>query len=78
MVAGLSQGYLSQLESGVIDAPSASVLERLAGAYGLTYAELSDRLFPRVAPVNTYLAERINRLSAEQRAALLAFLDTLG
>lgn len=37
---GVSNGYLSQLESGSIVSPSAAMLHRLAEAYKLDYATL--------------------------------------
>lgn len=39
----VSNGYLSQLERGHIDQPSAVMLHRLASAYAVDYSEIVER-----------------------------------
>ena len=43
---GLSRGYLWQLETGGKDNPSLDILQKLAGALGVTVAELSETASP--------------------------------
>ena len=38
--SGVSNAYLSQIESGKVGAPSPKILERLAGALGASYVDL--------------------------------------
>ena len=47
--AGISKGYLSEIESGNTVRPSADVLYRLATALGTTIADLLDREIPAAA-----------------------------
>ena len=47
--AGISKGYLSEIESGNTVRPSADVLDRLATALGTTIADLLDREIPAAA-----------------------------
>lgn len=44
--AGISRQHLWRIETGLVQAPGAEVLEGLAGAYGLSLAQLLD---PRLA-----------------------------
>jgi transcriptional regulator with XRE-family HTH domain len=84
-VAGVSNAYLSQLESGRAGPPSPRILERLARAYDYSYGELM-----RVAGhINTgpeyqdsvlRLENRtyeISALTPDEKARLAEFLDAL-
>jgi len=87
--AGLSQGYLSQIENDEVQNPSASVLFRLAQALHIDphrlleaagYAEARengrDELLDMA--VDPDLLAFLVRLSSEQQRCLLKFLKGLG
>lgn len=42
-LCGVSNGYLSLLENGKVDAPSPHILHKLAAAYGIATEQLMDR-----------------------------------
>jgi len=85
--AGLSQGYLSQIENGEVQNPSAAVLFRLAQAlhvaprclleaagYGDALGESEGDFEPAVDPD---LMRYLSRLTSEQQQYLLHFLRGL-
>lgn len=85
--AGLSQGYLSQIENGEVQNPSAAVLFRLAQAlhvaprclleaagYGDALGESGGDFEPAVDPD---LMRYLSRLTSEQQQYLLHFLRGL-
>lgn len=85
--AGLSQGYLSQIENGEVQNPSAAVLFRLAQAlnvaprclleaagYGDSLGEGDGEFEPAVDPD---LMRYLSRLTSEQQQYLLRFLQGL-
>ncbi len=84
IAAGLSQGYLSQIENGEVANPSAAVLFRLAQALHLDprsllpeenlYSGAFDRL---ETPVDPDLLRFLAQLTHEQQVSLLGFLKTL-
>lgn len=45
---GISNGYLSQIESGRVESPSPNMLHKLAAAYGIDYTDLLVRAGHRV------------------------------
>ncbi len=85
--AGLSQGYLSQIENGEVHNPSAAVLFRLAQAlhvdprslleaagYGDALGDSESDFEPAVDPD---LMQYLSRLTSEQQQYLLRFLRGL-
>jgi transcriptional regulator with XRE-family HTH domain len=79
---GISNPYLSQIESGKVRQPSPTVLHKLAGLYGLSYAEVMklagfpvpDNLAGSVA-VNPLA--RLGPVSAEEEEELGLYLNFL-
>jgi transcriptional regulator with XRE-family HTH domain len=80
---GISNPYLSQLESGKIRKPSPSVLHRLCALYSVSYTdamELAGHPVPAddvEAPVHRSLAARIGPVTADEEAALAEYLAFL-
>lgn len=85
--AGLSQGYLSQIENGEVQNPSAAVLFRLAQAlqvaprclleaagYGDALGDSEGDFEPAVDPD---LMRHLSRLTGQQQQQLLRFLQGL-
>ena len=67
---GVSNGYLSQLESGTIANPSATMLHKLAQAYSLDYETLLSRggiAAPTEATASAATGAAIDVSDAEQR-----------
>ncbi len=88
VAAGLSQGYLSQIENGEVSNPSAAVLFRLAQALHVDPRDLLQAAGYRQEPASTNgerletpvdpdLLRFLSRLSREQQKALLRFLQEL-
>lgn len=86
--AGLSQGYLSQIENDEVQNPSAAVLFRLAHALHVDpralleaagYAEiLPHHEVDFVPSVDPDLLRFLAKMSLEQQRSLLRFLQGLG
>lgn len=72
-VTGVSNPYLSQLENGKIKHPSANILYRLAGLYGITIDEL---LYAsgKVESINLLPKEM---LTEDEEAQLIKYLQFL-
>ena len=76
----VSNGYLSQLENGNIDKPSAMMLHRLSSTYKLDYQEIMKRagfLTEAEEPMNRVATSVLGELSSEEEDQLLAFLGFL-
>lgn len=80
----VTNGYLSQIESGSIQRPSPRVLHHLATVYGIDYGELLERAGHRVpAPAGAARSDSLNGfplraledLNPEETTALLTYLD---
>ena len=87
--AKISQGYLHKLEAGRVRSPSPRVLQRLAGALGLSYERLMvaagylvpgdvrpEEAVPVAAKANPTNAELLRQLEAV-RAELAALTQTV-
>ena len=77
---GISNGYLSQLESGRVRRPSPTNLHKLSKLYRLPYAEVMEAAgYP--VPSTQYSNEeqrffaRIGETSNEEKEALLEYLE---
>jgi transcriptional regulator with XRE-family HTH domain len=75
--AGVSQGYLSQLENDDVRSPSHRILSGLAKAFGMTLAEFMQEKKPHI-DLHPALAEVLIQLSLPQQGALAAFLENFG
>ena len=76
----ISNGYLSQLENGDIARPSAVMLHRLAGAYGVDYALLMERagfVSESETPANRAATSVLGELTQDEEEQLLNFLGYL-
>jgi transcriptional regulator with XRE-family HTH domain len=76
----ISNGYLSQLENGDIARPSAVMLHRLAGAYGVDYAVLMERagfITESATPANRAATSVLGELTPDEEEQLLNFLGYL-
>jgi len=76
----ISNGYLSQLENGEIARPSAVMLHRLAGAYGVDYALLMERagfVSESETPANRVATSVLGELTPDEEEQLLNFLGYL-
>ena len=62
--AGISKGYLSEIESGNTVRPSAEVLDRLATALGTTIADLLDR---EIRPAAARIPPSLQAFAASRR-----------
>lgn len=79
---GISNGYLSQIESGRVRRPSPMNLHKLSEIYGLPYAEVMEAAgYP--TPSTQFSNEeqrffaRIGETSSEEKEELLEYLDFL-
>src|SRR3546814_14573613 len=66
----VSNGYLSQLENGNIDKPSAMMLHRLSNAYKLDYHEIMKRagfLTEAEEPINRMTQSVLGEFRSEER-----------
>lgn len=76
----VSNGYLSQLENGNIDKPSAMMLHRLSNAYKLDYQKIMTRagfLTEAEEPLNRMATSVLGELTSDEEDQLLAFLGFL-
>ena len=80
---GISNAYLSQLESGKIQRPSPSILHKLCELYGISYTiamELAG--YPTFSagtdvPSNPQFVGRLGQTTKEEEEALLEYLAFL-
>ncbi|MCY3737341.1 MAG: helix-turn-helix transcriptional regulator [Gemmatimonadaceae bacterium] len=77
---GISNGYLSQLESGRVRRPSPVNLHKLSELYRLPYAEVLEAAgypIPSTQPSNEEqrFFARIGQTSHEEKEALLEYLE---
>ncbi|MBI5915154.1 MAG: helix-turn-helix transcriptional regulator [Bacteroidetes bacterium] len=80
---GISNAYLSQLESGKIKQPSPSNLFKLAELYGIPYESLMEKVgYPVQKPVATVQKKehpsplnRLGKLTEEEETELSDYLD---
>lgn len=74
----VSNAYLSQLENGVIEKPSAIMLHRLSSAYGIDYGEMMERagfVTNSDAPVNRVATSVFGELTSDEEEELLSYLS---
>jgi transcriptional regulator with XRE-family HTH domain len=82
-VTGVSNAYLSQLESGKIRQPSPVVLHKLAELYELPYATIMERAgYPTVTAAGTetepsVIDSRLGPISTDEEHALREYLEFL-
>jgi transcriptional regulator with XRE-family HTH domain len=80
---GISNAYLSQLESGKIKKPSPSILYKLALIYEVTYSDTMELAgYPSIEQPsvdNNYkrIRSRIGPITDDEESALLEYLDFL-
>lgn len=80
---GISNAYLSQLESGKIKQPSPSILHKLAELYDISYAEIMKLAgYPVLEEAtnntdHTGFASRIGPVTPEEETALVEYLNFL-
>jgi transcriptional regulator with XRE-family HTH domain len=78
--AGISNAYLSQLETGKVGAPSPVVLHKLSELYGLSYATVMQEAgYPvpeefRETDSAVRLAARVGNTTREEEDALVEYL----
>jgi HTH-type transcriptional regulator, competence development regulator len=78
--AGISNAYLSQLETGKVGAPSPVVLHKLSELYGLSYATVMQEAgYPipkefRETDSAIRLATRVGNTTREEEDALVEYL----
>jgi HTH-type transcriptional regulator, competence development regulator len=77
---GVSNAYLSQLETGKVKSPSPVVLHKLSELYGLSYATIMQEAgYPVPKPARESdsarrLSARVGRTSEEEEDALVEYL----
>lgn len=79
---GISNAYLSQLESGRTKQPSPVVLHKLAEIYSVAYEELMERAgypVPNAEEIQTSsgIKSRLGDITSEEEEALLEYLSFL-
>ena len=80
---GISNAYLSQLESGKIKQPSPSILHKLAELYEISYSEVMKLAgYPVLDeatndPAHTSFASRIGPVAPDEETALVEYLNFL-
>lgn len=80
---GISNAYLSQLESGKIKQPSPSILHKLAELYEISYPEVMKLAgYPvldeaKNDPAQTSFASRIGPVTPDEETALVEYLNFL-
>lgn len=80
--SGLSNGYLSLLENGRVENPSAAVLGKLAKAFGVALDDLLRAAGVEMSPVEAgsldpQLVSALRRLDPGARAELLSYATYL-
>ena len=81
--AGISNAYLSQLESGKIKNPSPNVLHKLSELYGLPYARIMTKAGYPMPDVflensaNLGLAARLGPTTEEEEEAIVEYVEFL-
>jgi HTH-type transcriptional regulator, competence development regulator len=76
----ISNAYLSQLETGGIERPSAMKLHRLASAYAVDYNVLMEKagfIAESSAPVNRVATSILGELTHDEEEQLLQYLSFL-
>jgi transcriptional regulator with XRE-family HTH domain len=82
----VTNGYLSQIESGTIQQPSPRVLHHLAEVYGIDYGDLLERAGHRVpvpagaareATLNGFPLRALDDLTPDETSALMEYLEFL-
>src|SRR3546814_19093006 len=74
----VSNGYLSQLENGNIDKPSAMMLQRLSNAYKLDYHEIMKRagfLTEAEEPLNRLATSVMGELASAGKKQIMVLID---
>ena len=76
---GISNAYLSQIESGKIREPSPTVLHKLAELYSVPYADLMALAgYPGPAPTEKTTADsRLGPMTPNEERAVREYLDFL-
>lgn len=82
-LTGISNPYLSQLETGKIEKPSPHILHKIASTYGVTYESLMEAAGYLVAQtegnsgrsLSGKALRTIGDLSPEEEKAVLAFIE---
>lgn len=76
----ISNGYLSQLENGNIEKPSAMKLHRLASAYAIDYNQIMERagfISESATPINRVATSILGELTYDEEEQLLQYLSFL-
>lgn len=76
----ISNAYLSQLENGIIEKPSAMMLHRLASAYAVDYNLMMEKaglISESATPTNRVATSILGELSYEEEEQLLQYLSFL-
>jgi HTH-type transcriptional regulator, competence development regulator len=83
-ITGISNGYLSQLESGSIGQPSPNHLHKLADVYSIPYVQLMEAAGYAVATVGASERESsensfpgLDELTDEDRLKIQAYINDL-
>ena len=83
---GISNAFLSQLESGKVKQPSPVMLYKLSTLYGVSYETLMERAgYPAPKPAqqdnqcrdDAMVASRLGRITPDEEQALLEYLGFL-
>ncbi len=78
--SGISNPFLSQLESGKVKQPSPVMLHKLAELYGVPYEALMERAgypAPQSGHAVSKVFHRLGHISEEEEEALLVYLSFL-
>jgi len=68
-IVGISNAYLSQLETGKVQSPSPVVLHKLSELYELPYATVLE-----LASYDNRLAARVGKTTPEEEDAIVEYL----
>lgn len=76
---GISNAYLSQLESNKIKQPSPNILHKLSNLYEVSYSHLLSLVGYPVPenPKNLNVHSRLGNITTEEEDALLEYLEFL-